>query len=493
MSTKRLRTEIMRAEQAVEENRVSTSQGRLRQHYHFMPPTGWLNDPNGLIYFHGNYHIFYQYNPYTPEWGAMHWGHAISQDCVHWEHLSIALAPSEEYDTYERGGCFSGSALEYQGKLWLIYTGSTFRNGKSFQTQCLAYSEDGIHFTKYKGNPVLEAPPEYDPADFRDPKVWRQDPWFYLICGAKRNGFGTAPLFRSRDLFSWEYMGTLMESRGEWGSMWECPDLFRLEGRWVFTFSPYGTGERKTVYMVGDLDCEKGKFYPEREGEIDWGCNYYAPQTMLDDKGRRILFGWAGEWDWMPWWSPQKPTKKEGWAGHFCLPRKIGMLPDGSLNFCPLEELKALRGKSRRLEMLQIREGETCSLPEGVALEVQVVVDLEDTDAARCVFTFRSAKQKCLKVVLDFDTGELLVDRREADEYSKGCSRSSFLPTNDRKLDLHIFMDQCSVEVFANQYRTVHSCNFFPAEDQTVNQITAVGGTVRLRILECWEIKRIVI
>lgn len=137
----------------------------MRQNYHFMAQTGWINDPNGLIYYKGRYHLFFQYNPYYGFWDYMHWGHAVSEDLVHWEYLPLALAPSESYDDHMRGGCFSGSAIEHDGKLFLMYTG-TKNDGNGFeQSQCIAYSEDGIHFEKYEGNPVITAPPNV-PKDF---------------------------------------------------------------------------------------------------------------------------------------------------------------------------------------------------------------------------------------------------------------------------------------------------------------------------------------
>ena len=158
MSKELMIERIEKAQKEIEAKRETVQQGKFRQDYHFMAETGWINDPNGLIYFKGKYHFFYQYNPYSGFWDCMHWGHAVSEDMIHWEYLPLALAPSEVYDDHLKGGCFSGSAIEHDGKLFLIYTG-TCNNGNGFeQAQCIAYSEDGIHFEKYEGNPVITAP-----------------------------------------------------------------------------------------------------------------------------------------------------------------------------------------------------------------------------------------------------------------------------------------------------------------------------------------------
>ena len=197
MSKKLMQEKIEKAQEEIDRKKELVKQGRMRQNYHFMAQTGWINDPNGLIYYKGRYHLFFQYNPYYGFWDYMHWGHAVSEDLVHWEYLPLALAPSESYDDHMRGGCFSGSAIEHDGKLFLMYTG-TKNDGNGFeQSQCIAYSEDGIHFEKYEGNPVITAPPNVPKDFFRDPKVWKHDEKYYMICGARKNDFAHALLYCS--------------------------------------------------------------------------------------------------------------------------------------------------------------------------------------------------------------------------------------------------------------------------------------------------------
>ena len=187
--------------------------------FHFEPHKGWMNDPNGLIYYQGRYHAFFQHNPHEPVWGPMHWGHAVSQDLLHWEELPIALFPDQPYE--DDKGCFSGSAVERDGVLYLFYTAVSKQLG---QTQCVAVSRDGKAFEKYKGTPVIAAPPAEGSYDFRDPKVVELDGKTYMVCGSGKDGVGKILLYeQGKDLFTWQYVGVLFES-SEYGKVLECPD-----------------------------------------------------------------------------------------------------------------------------------------------------------------------------------------------------------------------------------------------------------------------------
>jgi len=272
----------------------------------------------------------------------MHWGHAVSRDILHWEYLPLALAPSESYDDHMRGGCFSGSAIAHEGKLFLMFTGTAKEENGFVQTQCIAYSEDGIHFEKYGGNPVLAAPEGILPDQFRDPKVWEHEGMYYMVCGGSCGRNGQALLYRSKDMFHWTFFNVLAESRGEWGYMWECTDFFPMGGKYVLIFSPMGAGEHTAVYMVGDFDYGTGKFCSHINGEIDWGFDYYAPQSFQTPDGRRIIVGWANGWEWMPSWKDWGPTYKESWCGFFNVPREVRMMEDGTLQFPPVKELEDL-------------------------------------------------------------------------------------------------------------------------------------------------------
>ncbi len=491
MSRELMLENIKRAHRVIEEKKDMIKNGKMRQHYHFMPQTGWLNDPNGLIYYKGKYHYFYQLNPYYGQWDYMHWGHAVSEDLIHWQYLPLALAPSEKYDDHIRGGCFSGSAVECDGKLFLMYTGTSNHGSGYEQTQCIASSEDGIQFTKYEGNPVI-LPPDGVPADlFRDPKVWKHDGIYYMVCGASRNKRGQALLYRSQDMYHWEFFNVLAESRGEWGYMWECPDFYQLEDKYVLMFSPMGESDRKAVYLTGDFDYDTGKFDWQVSGEIDWGMDYYAPQSFLAPDGRRIAVGWANEWPWMPFWKDWGPTYTEGWCGFFNLPREVRLMPDSTLQFIPVKELEILRKDSRTMDSFTVDSNAVeLTAGDGVSFELKMKIDMEQTDADQLELNLRCGEDgKKIICTLDFRKALLQVDRNNSDGWSEGISKSVLFLKEKKQLDIHIFSDQSSIEIFTDHYQNNHANNVF--SDNIHNQIwiRALGGKAIIREYESYGLR----
>ena len=246
-----------------------------RPEFHFSSRVGWLNDPNGFSYYQGKYHLFYQYHPYDPYWGPMHWGHAVSEDLLHWEYLPAALAPDQPYD---RDGCFSGSAVELpDGRQLLMYTGVKRipKEDGGFvdeQTQCLAVG-DGIDYEKCEQNPVLDEkdiPEGCSKADFRDPKMFRNEDGTYSMVAVNRaaDGSGQILLYKSENGFHWDFKSVVKENQHRFGVMWECPDLFKLDGKDVIICSPmdmlpegfeYHNGNG-TLCLIGTFDEETGKF-----------------------------------------------------------------------------------------------------------------------------------------------------------------------------------------------------------------------------------------
>ena len=283
--------------------------------FHFEPETGWINDPNGLIFFRGQYHAFYQYNPYEPKWGTMHWGHAVSEDLLHWQTLPIALTPDRPYEN--GGGCFSGSAVKKDGRLYLFYTADSKELG---QTQCMAWSDDGVHFTKYEGNPILKNYPPEGCREFRDPKVLLWQGNYYMVVGSKGvskyrghgEERGRVLLYTSADLLKWKYVGLLYECR-DYDDTVECPDLFPLEDRFVLCYSMMHREGRAAVrYVPGDFDGRR--FYPTCEISPEAGPQYYAPQSFAAADGRRLQLAWTR--------SP-RPEDETVHAGAFTIPREL--------------------------------------------------------------------------------------------------------------------------------------------------------------------------
>ena len=486
MSEQIMTARIRQAAQEIARRAPAVAQGRFRQRYHFMPPCGWMNDPNGLIHYKGQYHFFYQFNPYSGFWDTMHWGHAVSKDMLHWEHLPVALAPSEWYDDHPKGGCFSGSALEIDGVLWVMYTG-TCNNGNGFeQAQCVAWSEDGVHFRKYAGNPVLKAPEGVRADCFRDPKVWEHEGRYYMVCGASREGMAQALLYRSEDFLHWEFFSVLAESRGEWGYMWECPDFFPLGDKYVLTFSPMGGGQRTSVYLVGDFDYDTGKFHWSVCGENDWGFDFYAPQSFLAPDGRRIMVAWANAWDWMPFWKDWGPAYREGWNGFFNLPREVRLLPDNTLQFLPVAELRALRSQPLSLSGLTLEPEREFAVAagDGVSFELRLTIDLARTSAASIDLLLRRGAGRQVVCTLDLEHAMVYVDRNAADGWSRGVSKSDLFLAGRKTLDVHVFSDRSSLEIFTSNYTNNHSLNVYAPQEQNGICLVARGGSASIPALE---------
>jgi len=493
MSTDKNKLMLKKANESISKIKDKVKNDKYRQRYHFMAPAFWLNDPNGLIQFKGKYHLFYQHNPYAPYWGKMHWGHAISDDLVHWEYLPIALAPSEEYEDHKEGGCFSGSAVDDNGILSLLYTATTNYGEGFIQTQCLAISKDGVNFVKYKDNPVIKEAPEGFSNNFRDPKVWKHKDYWYMVVGTSKDGKGMAVLYKSLDLKKWEYISVLAESWGELGTMWECPDFFSLSNKDVLMFSPMHLGDRKCVYLTGKMDYKLGKLFWNVIGEVDWGFDFYAPQSFVDNKDRRIIIGWANGWDWMPWWGGFGPTDSGNWRGAMSIPRIVEIDSDGKLKFSPIEELSILRYNYNRMEEVLIEEDNRVPIKagDGISYEIIAEFDLEDCNASAFGLALRCSEKEETIVECNLSTGELIFDRRHSDKYSQGVRRCSLESTTSNSIKLHIFVDTCSVEIFTDGGKTVMSNNIYPSLKSNGIYLYSLNGSVKLKELKTWGLSSI--
>ena len=319
--------------------------------YHLTPWVGWMNDPNGFSFYDGRYHLFYQYYPFATEWGPMHWGHAVTKDLVTWEYLPAALAPDMPYDAE---GCWSGSAVELpDGRQALIYTGREpfINDGRQEirQVQCLAFG-DGRDYVKYEHNPVIRSedlPEGASIYDFRDPKVWKdeKDGLYHMVVASRAaDGCGQVLNYLSKDGISWEYKGVLDASRGEVGSMWECPDFFKMGQEAFIIASPMEMkreGEflnlHGNAYFRGTFDEETRQFTRKEVHALDFGYDFYAAQTMLAPDGRRIMIAWMTAWENM-----RGREHPDGWAGMMTIPRELSF-HDGHLYQLPVKELNAYR------------------------------------------------------------------------------------------------------------------------------------------------------
>lgn len=454
------------------------NKGIWRPNYHFTAKNGWINDPNGLIYYKGNYHLFYQYNPKDCEWGSMHWGHAVSKDMMHWKDLPIALTPDQPYDNCPEGGCFSGSAVEKDGILYLFYTGAVKKDGKLIQTQCMAYSEDGIHFHKYEHNPIISNPPEGYSFDFRDPKVfYAEDKWYMVLGGslggAETGGDGRIFLYESKDLFSWNYKGNVLESHGKLGTMMECPDLFPLKDKWILICSPmYHPEYIKTLYCIGTMDFEHCVYEVEKIGTIDDGFDYYAPQTFEDEEGSRVMIGWQNSWKWMPWCEDFGPTDQEGYRGVLGFPRIIILDHQNNLQINPIKNIENLVTKSTSLENVYISKDNAYKFTtDNNSFELKVRINKEKILSRFFEISICSYENKRVSISLDFIDGIITVDRNNADIYSHG-KISKVFDQSKESIDLHVFVDRSCIEIFVDNGKIVMTCNIYPVIMQIENYIS---------------------
>jgi beta-fructofuranosidase len=294
--------------------------------YHFRPIKNWMNDPNGLIYWNGEYHMFYQYNPNAAYWGDMHWGHTVSTDLMHWKPLPIALYPDKPYD---KDGVFSGCAIVHGGVPKLVYTGT------KPETQCIVTTSNNLReFHKLEQNPVIAGPPG-KVTGFRDPCVWEENgEWMMALGGGFPEVGGAILLYTSKDLISWRYLHPLCQGeKSKTGHNWECPNFFPLGDRHVLLISaePY----RKVLYFIGRY--ENRRFTPESDGVLDAGGSLYAPQTFVDKDGRRTLIGWLTET------RPEKEFVKAGWSGVQSLPRVFTLRNDKTLAIEPHPNVRSVR------------------------------------------------------------------------------------------------------------------------------------------------------
>lgn len=313
----------------------------IREQYHFTPFRNWLNDPNGLCWYRGRYHMFYQYNPCGQQWDNMYWGHAVSTDLVHWIYLPLVLEPQEEVlkNPGLKGGAFSGCALPLDDRVVFFFTrdiGLRSHRMRKFEDQMIMESRDMLHFSPEK-TLITSRPDPLVTADFRDPKVTRIGDTYYMVLGSCLGHRPAVLLYESADLEKWNYRGPLLVDDTPGVSAFECPDFFELDGRFVLTVSLMdhvdANGRRNGVrYYVGDF--RDGRLITERSGLVDFGTNFYALQSFAR-AGRRIAIGWIAD----PY--HEHRLVPGGAYGSMSLPRELHVRHD-LLIMEPVPELDAL-------------------------------------------------------------------------------------------------------------------------------------------------------
>lgn len=446
---------------------------RERPDFHLTPRTGWMNDPNGFSYYQGRYHLFYQYYPYESKWGPMHWGHAASSDLLHWEYLPCALAPDEAYD---QDGCFSGGATVLpDGRQLLMYTGVVKEHQerdiyREVQTQCIAVG-NGIDYEKYEQNPVLDErdiPEGSSRFDFRDPKIWRKADGTYACVAGNRpaDGSGQILLFTSPDGFSWKFKSVLAANHDRFGKMWECPDFFPLDEKWVLLTSPqdmlpqgyeYHNGNG-TLCLIGDYDEESGTFKETHNQSIDYGIDFYAPQTVLTPDGRRVMIGWMQNWDSCSMRSPDAP-----WFGQMSLPREL-FLKNGRLYQRPLRELEDMRRNKVNYTNVTVSGVVTLKGISGRKVDMELKIRPKEGQELYQKFALRFAQDDTYHTSLSFRPYEsiLKIDRKfSGSRRAIIHQRRSLVNPVGNELKLRIILDRFSAEVFVNDGEQVLSATMY--------------------------------
>ncbi|MEM9001111.1 MAG: glycoside hydrolase family 32 protein [Bacteroidota bacterium] len=466
-----------------------------RPQFHFSPQEKWMNDPNGLFYHEGVYHLFYQYYPEDIVWGPMHWGHAISTDMVHWQHRPIALYPDEH------GLIFSGSAVVDKNNtsgfgvgdkipLVAIFTYHSMEGEKAgrkdFQTQGIAYSLDnGNTWTKYGRNPVIE---NTGIKDFRDPKVfWHEatKTWIMVLVAGDR-----AKLYRSNDLREWQYLSDFGENQGAHGGVWECPDLFPIkvvgmdEEKWVLIISinpGAPNGGSGTQYFVGDFDGKRFESNQKEPKWLDWGTDNYAGVTYNnapDDE--RIFIGWMSNWDY----ARNTPTKV--WRSAMTVPRVLSLTKsngDYVLKNFPIAAIDKLSRLQVEKDVdIPSKGSETLSFDH--FNQAEIMFKTKDKDFR---LMFKNGQGEALILTMDSKKEAFFLNRMHSgrtDFQAEFGNKVHHMPINDIGTDevrVRILLDWSSIEVFFNEGRFVMTDQIFPLEPYRELIITnASNKTIQL-------------
>lgn len=485
-----------------------------RPQFHFSPRINWMNDPNGLVYYNGVYHLFYQYNPFGRRWGYMSWGHATSTDLVHWNHKAVAIPYGKENEE----GIFSGSAVvDHQNTsgfgdggnppIVAIYTSHyTLEDGSTDQAQSLAYSlDDGETFTKYEGNPVLE----FDDPDFRDPNVsWNEkmEKWLMVVALPAQH---KVQFYSSDNLKDWEFLSDFGPA-GATDGIWECPDFFKLpvdgdseNQKWVLhvDMNPGSiAGGSGSQYFVGEWDgttfIPDETFMETAPHWVDYGTDFYAAiswNNIPEDDGRQLWVGWMNNWNY----ANEIPT--DPWRSAMSIPRSVHLVSyDNSYRLVqrPIADLRQLRDDSVQIESLEINN-ETVDLSlrniSGKAFEM--IVEIDPGEADNVGINVREGENQQTVIGYDRENQSVFIDRTSSGEsdFYEGFEQRNDAPVEltDGRIRLHVFVDWSSVEVFVNNGSRVITNRIFPDSESIGVSAFADEGTAIITNLEFWPLESI--
>jgi beta-fructofuranosidase len=441
--------------------------------FHVTDQAQWINDPNGPIFYKGFYHLFFQLHPFSDESGPRYWGHVRSRDLVKWEHLPVALWPSTERGEAEVwSGCCTVNGM---GKPMIFYT--SIAAGKPAQDhaeQWAALSDDDLMaWRKSPANPVLSETLHGGTKvyDWRDPFVFRDGKRTFMVTGGNLNqgkgGQAVVNIYEAEnaELTKWKYRGVLFQHPDPGVATAECPNFFKLGDQWVLFVSPYG----KVQYFVGEFNAKTCRFRAETRGWLDYGPNFYAPNTMQVPDGRRLVWGWVNGF-----------PGGHGWNGCLSLPRLLTLSREGQLLQNPAPQLNQLRGKPAEWRDIRLENGGvTLTLPKTNLL--QILADIDLRTAKTVELGIKGGTKDAQPIEVRFDGTELKVmDASAPLQFAKG----------ERKLKLRIFIDRSVMELFANETVCVTKL-VSPLDSNATLDIGASGGTAKATLVQAWPIKSI--
>lgn len=466
---------------AINENKDKIKMDKWALKYHLMPNAGWVNDPNGLCYFNGYYHVFYQYSPLDAKGGLKFWGHCKSKDFINWEDEGVALYPDKEFD---KSGVYSGSAIVKDEEMYLFYTGNVKEEGEydyintgRQQNVIVVKTKDGTEFSEKQLVLTNDDFPEEFTLHVRDPKVFKDGEFYYMVLGARgKDDLGYVVLYKSHNLINWEFHSIPAGGIKKLGYMWECPDFIKVDNKDALLISPQGLKPEgylynnvyQSGYMIGEFSEDKKTFNCGEFIELDRGFDFYAPQTFYDDKGRCILIGWMGLPDIEDYYS--NPTVENGWQHTLTMPREL-LIKNNKIIQKPLDEMKELRQQHVQLKDAIFEEKvykqllkKNFELKIGIKkLQGNFNLNLENL----CSLEYNS-KTKVFKMCL----GESGFGRKERNVFINKIS------------DIHIFGDSSSLEIFLNSGEETFTTRVYPTE---VNENIKINCNAEI-VLDAWDL-----
>lgn len=462
-------------------NRAWCSSDKQRPVYHALPPRAWTNEPHGLIHWGGQYHLFYQKNANGPYWGNINWGHMTSPDLYHWTEMPVALSPEPGPDAE---GCWSGSVIDHDGKLALIYTGGDGHKASI----CIALSADGIHFTKYEGNPIIPAPPPgLGYPEFRDPFVWREGDVYYMIVGsAVKDVGGTALLYRSDDLVHWRYLKPLMVgNKNTSGVFWEMPIFVKIGDKHVLIVCEV---PGRSSYWIGTWKNERFEPASPEPRRLELFNHLLSPTPYTTADGRVITMGI------IPDQRSPRETWRAGWAHLYSLPRVLSVGPQGDLQQTPLDDIDQWSDSVFLASDLALEDGTITTPPQiaGARMKIDVAIRRGESQSVSLFLRRSPDGREQTELRYEWPTGSMVLDRSRSSLdplVKRDIQETTYWPATAGVIHIVAFLDESVLEVFVDG-RAAFATRIYPTLEESDDMgFGCVGPGARIKGFSVARIK----